>query len=917
MRLGVPADGDPGAVAGQPDAPADSHAPGLQLPPGSADHERPPPGSADRHAPDGAGGAATGPPGTNPGSARPGTGAGLSGPNGPPGPSPVPPGPSPGAADRAALDRDAVEKLLAEALTRAVAATSGYGGLIYLPSPDRRSLVLSTVVGVPLPLLSAFRRIAVMAPLPTSEAYRTGRTIVLADPDETMRRFPRLAVGLPYAYSFAAAPISTRDDTLGVLCVLWPGGAEAGLPGGARRQLRTSANRIAAALAPYGSLVAADQPTVVQLPPPSGPATRVGVFDWDIPGSSLTIDDDLAGILGIAPGSFDGRAATLVDRLSREDVPLLREAVRRAAREGRPFDRQVRVKDPRGGHRTLELRGRRVADGTHLVIVVLDDSAGSAAVAAVERLRDGVFALDAEGMVVYVNRTAEMFLQARRDELLGRHPWDVLPWLGDPAYEDRYRAAMLSRRPTAFLACRPPDHWLAFSLYPDAHGVTGRIVAAAEPTDPAARNALLHEAPSPAAPASLGATYHLLQLASALTEAVTVQEVCDTVLQQILPGYGGQELALYLAQNGRMHLVAQSGYPEGFLDRFEATPMGARLPGAETLSAGSPLFFQTSSELQAAYPGIPQDEMRAWAFLPLIASGHPVGSLILGFEQPRTFTPEDRVQLTALGGLIAQALERARLYDAEFTLARGLQQALLPHRLPAVSGIAITARYLPGTRGMEIGGDWYDVIATPHGLCLVIGDVEGHNVGAAATMGQLRSAVRAFASGGSPPAEVLVRTNHLLVDLDPGLLASCCLIHLDPTDGRAHGVRAGHLPPLLRRPDGRTEVVDLEGGPLLGVDRSAHYPTTRLHLPVGSVLALYTDGLVETPSTSIDQGIDELRSSLAHAGPVLPALPGAPDSAGSAHGARTLDGLADRLVARASRTAQRLDDIALLLIRRE
>ncbi|GAA5022017.1 hypothetical protein GCM10025734_77830 [Kitasatospora paranensis] len=290
--------------------------------------------------------------------------------------------------------------------------------------------------------------------------------------------------------------------------------------------------------------------------------------------------------------------------------------------------------------------------------------------------------------------------------------------------------------------------------------------------------------------------------------------------------------------------------------------------------------------------------MCAWAFLPLIASGQAVGSCILGFDRPRTFTAEDRVQLTALGGLIAQALERARLYDAEFALARGLQQALLPHRLPEVTGVGIAARYLPGTRGMEIGGDWYDAIATPYGLCLVIGDVEGHNVGAAATMGQLRSAVRAFASGGSPPAEVLVRTNHLLVDLDPGLLASCCLIHLDPAEGRAYGVRAGHLPPLLRLPDGSAEVVDLEGGPLLGVDRSAQYPTTRFLLPAGAVLALYTDGLVESPAISIDEGIEHLRAALAH---VVPA---------------TLDRLAERLVARARRSTQRLDDIALLLVRR-
>src|SRR5207249_4024948 len=141
-----------------------------------------------------------------------------------------------------------------------------------------------------------------------------------------------------------------------------------------------------------------------------------------------------------------------------------------------------------------------------------------------------------------------------------------------------------------------------------------------------------------------------------------------------------------------MFLVAQRGYPEGFLDGFEGTSLRARLPGTQALSTGMPIFFETEHELLAAYPGIPLDEMRAWAFLPLIASGHPVGSCILGFDENHTFTAEERAVLTGLGGLIAQALERARLYDAEFTLARGLQQALLPHRLPEVPGLGITAR---------------------------------------------------------------------------------------------------------------------------------------------------------------------------------------------------------------------------------
>ncbi len=177
----------------------------------------------------------------------------------------------------------------------------------------------------------------------------------------------------------------------------------------------------------------------------------------------------------------------------------------------------------------------------------------------------------------------------------------------------------------------------------------------------------------------------------------------------------------------------------------------------------------------------------------------------------------------------------------------------------------------------------------------MIGDVEGHNVGAAATMGQLRSAVRAFATGGQPPDEVLARTNRLMVDLDPGLLASCCLIHLEPATGRACAARAGHLPPLLRDPDGRTEALHLRGGPLLGIDDRAEFPVTELVLSPGSVLALYTDGLVEEPGTSIDEGIDGLRGVLAHAD------------------ARSLDELADRLLGGVRGTTHRADDVALLL----
>lgn len=168
-------------------------------------------------------------------------------------------------------------------------------------------------------------------------------------------------------------------------------------------------------------------------------------------------------------------------------------------------------------------------------------------------------------------------------------------------------------------------------------------------------------------------------------------------------------------------------------------------------------------------------DVGARAFLPLIASGRHVGSCILGFDQPRGFSPEERTALTALAGLIAQALQRAQRYDAEAAPARGLQDALLPHKLPVVPGVVTEGRYPAGTQGMDVGGDAVppdvadDQVASAAGLDHVVPV-------AAATMGQLRSAVRAFALSGHDPQEVMSGTNRLLIDLDTGQFASCCYI---------------------------------------------------------------------------------------------------------------------------------------------
>ncbi|KUJ66433.1 phosphatase [Streptomyces albus subsp. albus] len=578
-----------------------------------------------------------------------------------------------------------------------------------------------------------------------------------------------------------------------------------------------------------------------------------------------------------------------------------------AWREGVPGD----MEDDRVRYRPVELWARSVPPvpgvlpeqaGRRLVGVVVDAVSGTTAAEAAERLPDGVFSLDPDGRVTYANRRCEQLLRCAREDLLGRHPWQVMAWLSDPAYEDRYRAAMLSQQTTSFLVRHPVGEWLGFVLYPDVHGLTGRVFPGRPPTenDRGAAAGLVEPEPVEAArvPVAVtrpGALYHVVHMASVLTEAVSVQEVCRAVADRLLPLFGGHELALYLVHDGRMHLVWESGYPEGFLDRFEGVALDARLPGVETLTSGVPIFFESPEQLAAAYPGIALDRMRSWAFLPLIASGHPVGSCILGYDSRHTFTTEDRAALTALGGLVAQALERARLYDAEFTLARGLQDALLPRRLPPVAGLTCAARYLPGTQGMEIGGDWYDVIETARGVALVIGDVEGHSVTAAAVMGQLRSAVNALAPTAAGPAEVVSRVNRLLAQLDAGVCATCCYLELDSATGRGLAVRAGHVPPVLRHADGRTEVLELAGGLMLGVDTREDYPVTPVELERGAMLALYTDGLVEHPRQDIEAGVRELAAMLGR----VPADP--------------LEEMADNVIREARRTVDRPDDVALLL----
>ncbi|MFH9088819.1 SpoIIE family protein phosphatase [Streptomyces sp. NPDC017673] len=828
-----------------------------------------------------------------------------------------------GSDEQAVRTRARLTALLADVSTGALTAAGGRVAGVYLRSRTPGLLRLAVLTGLPGPLFRSWWRLHVGRPFPVADAYRLGVQVVLPNATETMRRYPQFAAGLPFPFGSVHVPVPGGTEPLGVLTVLHPAVTDTVDDLLDRELLGRLAEGLGTELL---GLADGDESTIVWdgeplcvRPPASRPArAAVGRFSCDPATSLVRADDRLHTLLGLGPGEFAGTMTALAHAVAPADAHRVLAALRDTA-AGKPPSAPLSLRAHDGTPRLLDLWpvGEEGPDraGTAVHGVVFDPGTAASADGAADLLPEGVFCLDRLGQIVYANPAAARLTGRAREGLLGQALWDALPWLTGPPYDDHLRGALLCPEPVHFHARRPAGDrdesgegdWLAVSVHPGTDLLTCVLVPASRVD---AASGPVAEAGAPedtvAGAHSMTPLYRPIALAIALTDAVTARQVSAVVMQELLPAFGGRRLAIYLLQDRHLYLAWETGFPQGFLSAFEGVGLDAHLPGVETLTTGRPLFFEDMGQIAAAYPGIALDAQEgSRAFLPLIASGRPVGSCILGFDRERAFSTEERTVLTALAGLIAHAMERARRYDDEAALARGLQQALLPRRLSRHPRVETVGRYLPGTQGMDVGGDWYDVVEAGNGLALVIGDVQGHGVQAAATMGQLRSAVRAFALGDRPPDEVLSGTNHLLIDLDPGQFASCCYLRLDPATGRVRIARAGHPPPLLRCPDGRTRLLDVSGGVVLGVDPHARYPVTELWLEPDAILALYTDGLVERPGADIDDGIASLRLALARAG------------AGAGRGGgRSLSGVADRLTATARHATDRPDDVALLLAAR-
>ncbi|MFI8347949.1 SpoIIE family protein phosphatase [Streptomyces sp. NPDC085596] len=255
------------------------------------------------------------------------------------------------------------------------------------------------------------------------------------------------------------------------------------------------------------------------------------------------------------------------------------------------------------------------------------------------------------------------------------------------------------------------------------------------------------------------------------------------------------------------------------------------------------------------------------------------GNLVLGVanfwrsEKPQPFDSEDLALAEELVARAAVSIDNARRYTREHSMAVTLQRSLLPRTLPAQDALEIAYRYLPAQSG--VGGDWFDVLPLPGArVALVVGDVVGHGLHAAATMGRLRTAVHNFSSLDLPPDELLGLLDELVARLDQDETpedgaaavtgATCLYAVYDPASRRCTIARAGHLPPALVLPDGTVEFPDVPAGPPLGLG-GLPFETADLELPEGSRLVLYTDGLVEDRERDIDEGLDMLRDALRHA----------------------------------------------------
>ncbi|SOE31733.1 SpoIIE family protein phosphatase [Streptomyces sp. OK228] len=400
----------------------------------------------------------------------------------------------------------------------------------------------------------------------------------------------------------------------------------------------------------------------------------------------------------------------------------------------------------------------------------------------------------------------------------------------------------------------------------------------------------------------------IADFSSALITAAREQELQQVVLTRLAATFGASGALLALVDEGRLRISTDAGIAMWEASPMHGLPLDHPSPLPEAIRTGKPQFILDREDYIRRWPhGAEFPRLArlgsdyAVSMTPLSEAGNQsLGAWVMTYETGYRPSLDEQTLMGTLADLAGQALRRIRLQQARVELATALQKTMLPTLPEHLAGLEVAARYRPSRDGLDIGGDWYDAFVMPDGtVTMEIGDVQGHDVDAAAAMGQVRASMRAIAAHETDPATVLTRTNELLVTMDAARFASCTMLHIDPRDGQVTGASAGHVPLLCARKDGSHSIHELAGGPVLGVVSDTEYREETFTLDADSALVMVTDGVVEGPGLTLEAGLER---------------------AGTLAGAALHDGLnaeqtADRILD-AAVAVDHLDDVAVLVIRR-
>ena len=366
------------------------------------------------------------------------------------------------------------------------------------------------------------------------------------------------------------------------------------------------------------------------------------------------------------------------------------------------------------------------------------------------------------------------------------------------------------------------------------------------------------EPPAPTL-ASAGQVRHMYRLSDPALSELSLEDLLDELLNRVQDALDVDTVAILLHDTETHELVARAA--KGIEEEVEQDvriPLGRGFAGriaAERVA----IFIAELNAAEVVNPILREKGIQSMLGVPLIVESELIGVLHVGSLKPREFGQTDLAVLQVAAARAAPGIERARLFSAlehEHRVTRLLQRSLLPRALPAPASIKVAARYIPARD--DVGGDWYDVIELPHGLVgLVIGDVVGHGVRAAALMGQLRTALHTYALEGHGPARTLELVDRFVQSMGEYAMATAAYAVFDPETGRLRVATAGHLPPIIVS-DTATTVLDLSPGAPLGGFPYGTWPEHDISLRTGETIVLYTDGLVERRGIPVTEGIDEL-----------------------------------------------------------